>query len=75
LEEWDDNKEYDRIGKDEEYTEILGIKVPKVIIPVKPGRNTSAIIEIAAKNYRQKLLGFNPLESYNKKFRSLIQKQ
>lgn len=55
LEEWDDNKEYDRIGADEEYTEILGVKVPTVVIPVRPGRNISAIIEIAAKNYRQKL--------------------
>jgi len=75
LEEWDENKEYDRIGKDDEYTEILGLKVSTVIIPVRPGRNTSAIIEIAAKNYRQKLLGFNPLETYNKKFRSLIKNQ
>lgn len=71
LEEWDENKEYDRIGIDEEYTEILGIKVPTVVIPVRPGRNISAIIEIAAKNYRQKLLGYNPLETYNKRFRNL----
>jgi hydroxymethylglutaryl-CoA lyase len=52
--------------------EILGVKVSTVIIPVRPGRNTSAIIEIAAKNYRQKLLGFNPLDTYNKKFRNMI---
>ncbi len=71
LEEWDQNKEYDRIGIDEEYTDILGIKIPTVVIPVRPGRNISAIVEIAAKNYRQKLLGYNPLDTYNKKFRSL----
>jgi HPr kinase/phosphorylase len=71
LEEWDEDKEYDRIGTDEDYTEILGIKVPTVVIPVRPGRNISAIIEIAAKNYRQKLLGYNPLETYNKRFRNL----
>ncbi len=71
LEEWDENKEYDRIGTDEDYTEILGIKVPTVVIPVRPGRNISAIIEIAAKNYRQKLLGYNPLETYNKRFHNL----
>lgn len=71
LEEWDENKEYDRIGTDEDYTEILGIKVPTVVIPVRPGRNISAIIEIAAKNYRQKLLGYNPLDTYNKRFRNL----
>lgn len=71
LEEWDENKEYDRIGVDEDYTDILGIKVATVIIPVRPGRNISAIIEIAAKNYRQKLLGYNPLEIYNKKFNNM----
>ncbi|NLJ58167.1 MAG: HPr(Ser) kinase/phosphatase [Tissierellia bacterium] len=74
LEEWDENKEYDRIGVDEEYTVILGVNVPTVVIPVRPGRNLSAIIEIAAKNYRQKLLGYNPLESYNKKFHSIVRK-
>lgn len=71
LEEWDENKEYDRLGIDEEYTDILGVKVPTVTLPVRPGRNISAIIEIAAKNYRQKLLGYNPLKSYKKRFRTL----
>ena len=75
LEEWDENKEYDRIGADDEFMDILGVKVPKVIIPVRPGRNISAIIEIAAKNYRQKLLGYNPLETYNKKFNNVMRKQ
>ncbi|MFA9423155.1 MAG: HPr(Ser) kinase/phosphatase [Sedimentibacter sp.] len=74
LEEWDENKEYDRIGADDEFTEILGVKIPTVVIPVKPGRNISAIVEIAAKNYRQKLLGYNPLETYNKKFHKLVRK-
>lgn len=74
LEEWDENKEYDRIGADDEYTDILGIKIPTVVVPVKPGRNISAIVEIAAKNYRQKLLGYNPLDIYNKKFRKLARK-
>jgi HPr kinase/phosphorylase len=74
LEEWDENKEYDRIGADEDFTEILSVKVPTVVVPVKPGRNISAIVEIAAKNYRQKLLGYNPLETYNKKFRNLARK-
>jgi HPr kinase/phosphorylase len=73
LEEWDDDKEYDRLGMDDNYIEILDIKVPSVVIPVKPGRNISAIIEIAAKNYRQKLLGYNPLEKYQKRFFNLAQ--
>lgn len=72
LEEWDENKEYDRIGTDEDYTEILGVKIPTVLIPVRQGRNISAIIEIAAKNYRQKLLGYDSLETYSKRFRKLV---
>jgi HPr kinase/phosphorylase len=71
LEEWDENKEYDRIGTDEDYTEILGVKIPTVLIPVRPGRNISAIIEIAAKNYRQKLLGYDSLETYSRRFHKL----
>ena len=73
LEEWDEEKEYDRIGMDDNYIEILDVKVPSVVIPVKPGRNISAIVEIAAKNYRQKLLGYNPLEKYQKRFYNLSQ--
>jgi len=73
LEEWDEEKEYDRIGMDDNYIEILDVKVPCVVVPVKPGRNISAIIEIAAKNYRQKLLGYNPLEKYQKRFYNLSQ--
>lgn len=59
LEFWDDKKEYDRIGLDEDYTEILGARVPKMVIPVRPGRNTAMIVEVAARNNRQKLLGYN----------------
>jgi len=73
LEEWDNKKEYDRIGLDENFIEILDVRVPTVIIPVRPGRNISAIIEIAAKNYRQKLLGYNPLDMYNKRFYNMSQ--
>ncbi len=73
LEEWDNKKEYDRIGLDENFIEILDVKVPTVIIPVRPGRNISAIIEIAAKNYRQKLLGYNALDMYNKRFYNMVQ--
>jgi HPr kinase/phosphorylase len=59
LEIWDNSKVYDRMGIDSEYTEILGIKVPVLTIPVKPGRNLAIIIEVAAMNNRQKKMGFN----------------
>ena len=59
LEIWDENKEYDRLGLEEEYEEILGIKVPKLTVPVKPGRNIAMIIEVAIRNLRQKNFGYN----------------
>lgn len=59
LEIWNATKVYDRMGMDSEYTEILGIKVPVMTIPVKPGRNLAIIIEVAAMNNRQKKMGYN----------------
>ncbi len=59
LEIWDSQKVYDRMGIDNEYTEILGNKVPVLTIPVKPGRNLAVIIEVAAMNNRQKKMGYN----------------
>jgi len=58
LEEWDSNKVYDRIGTEEMTTEILGVRVPKLEIPVKPGRNIPIIIETAAMNERLKKMGY-----------------
>ena len=59
LELWDDNKVYDRMGMEDHYTDILGVQVPSITIPVKPGRNIAVILEVAAMNYREKKLGYN----------------
>lgn len=59
MEQWDSTKMYDRMGIDSEFTEILGIRVPVMTIPVKPGRNLAVIIEVAAMNNRQKKMGYN----------------
>ncbi|HKM21265.1 MAG TPA: HPr(Ser) kinase/phosphatase [Lachnospiraceae bacterium] len=59
LEEWDKEKEYDRIGLEEEYTEYLGNKIVCHSIPIRPGRNLAIICESAAVNYRQKKMGYN----------------
>ena len=59
MEQWDSSKVYDRMGMDSEQTEILGIRVPMLTIPVKPGRNLAIIIEVAAMNNRQKKMGYN----------------
>ncbi|MEG0770436.1 MAG: HPr(Ser) kinase/phosphatase [Clostridia bacterium] len=65
LENWDEEKQYDRLGLDDKYTEILGLKIPLLNIPVKPGRNLAIIIEVAAMNNRQRRLGYNAAEALN----------
>ena len=59
LEDWDKEKEYDRLGLEEEYTEYLGNKVACHNIPIRPGRNLAVICESAAINHRQKKMGYN----------------
>ena len=55
------------MGLESEETEILGLKVPQVTVPVRPGRNLAVIIEIAAMNNRQKRMGYNTAEEFNKR--------
>ena len=62
MEQWDTNKNYDRMGLETQKTEILGLQIPSLTIPVKPGRNLAVIIEVAAMNSRQKKLGYNAAE-------------
>ena len=62
MEPWDINKTYDRMGLESQQTEILGLNIPSLTIPVKPGRNLAVIIEVAAMNSRQKKLGYNAAE-------------
>jgi HPr kinase/phosphorylase len=66
LEEWDSKKNYDRIGTEEQSMELLGVKIPKLEIPVKPGRNVPIIIETAAMNERLKKMGYNAAKEFNK---------
>jgi len=65
IEQWRDNANYDRLGLTENTVEILGVKVPTLTIPVKPGRNLAVIIEVAAMNQRQKHMGFNAAVELN----------
>ena len=67
LEQWDMNKVYDRMGLENQTTEILELEIPSLTIPVKPGRNLAVIIEVAAMNSRQKKLGYNAAEDLLKK--------
>ena len=59
LEEWDKNREYDRLGLEENYTEFLGNKVQCHALPIRPGRNVAVIVESASVNHRQKQMGYN----------------
>ena len=67
LENWIDGKMYDRLGIEEEKEDILGITLPAITVPVKPGRNLAVIIEIAAMNHRQKKMGYNAAEEFTKR--------
>lgn len=67
LEQWVQGKMYDRLGLENEFTDIMGIKIPTTTIPVKPGRNLAVVLEIAAMNNRQKKMGYNTAEEFNKK--------
>ena len=67
LEEWDKDANYDRLGLEDQYTEILGNKIVSHSIPIRPGRNIAVIVEAAAVNHRQKKMGYNAAqELYNR---------
>jgi len=67
LEDWNKNKEYDRLGLEEEYTEYLGNKVVCHSLPIRPGRNLAVIVEAAAVNHRQKKMGYNAAQELYKR--------
>lgn len=72
LENWQQDKQYDRLGIDEETTRILDTDVPLVTIPVRPGRNLAVIIEVAAMNYRLKRMGYNAALQFTNKLTETI---
>lgn len=59
LEMWQSGKEYDRLGLTDNFTEILGVKIPYLLLPIHPGRNIAVVLEVAARNFRQKQMGYN----------------
>jgi HPr kinase/phosphorylase len=66
LESWDQKKNYDRIGAEENTVDILGVHVPLVIVPIKPGRYVPVIIETAARNERLKKMGYYSAKEFNR---------
>lgn len=75
LEEWNRDKEYDRLGLEEQYTEFLGNKVVCHNIPIRPGRNLAIICETAAVNFRQKKMGYNAAQELYKRVTSNLMKK
>ena len=73
LELWQQGKNYERLGLDKEVTNILGINVPSLTVPVRPGRNLAGIIEIAAMNHRQQNMGYNAAEELSERLTKQMQ--
>src|SRR5690625_2848676 len=65
LELWDDKKQYERLGIEEDTMKIMDVSIPKAIVPVRPGRNLAVIIEVAAMNFRLKRMGVNAAEEFS----------
>ncbi len=75
LVEWDENAEYERLGIDEEQYEILDVRVPKLTVPVKPGRNMAAIVEVAARNQLLKLQGHHAARAFQERLTREIERR
>jgi len=67
LEDWDPDKSYDRLGADEKHRKILGVKISEITIPVKPARNIAVIVEMAARNHRLKVMGYNAAKVFSER--------
>ena len=76
---WNTHEVYDRLGLEDQYTEILGVKIPMNTIPITPGRNLAVILEVAAMNNRQRKFGYNPAQEFteqiNRHFENTMGKQ
>jgi len=75
LEEWNQNVEYDRVGLSEKLTSILGVRVPEIVMPVRPGRNLAVLVEVAALNQRLKNKGQFAAKDFNQKLLALMAKK
>jgi HPr kinase/phosphorylase len=73
LELWDQAKQYDRLGLDEEKMKIIDTEITKLTVPVRPGRNLAVIIEVAAMNYRLKQMGVNAAEQFTNRLTDVIE--
>ena len=75
LEQWVEGKEYDRLGLQEDYVTILGVKVPQQLTPVRPGRNLAIIIEVAARNLSLRRMGYSAAHELDRRLNEMIMKK
>lgn len=75
LEAWDQKKQYDRLGLEEETMKIIDVEVPRATLPVRPGRNLAVIIEVAAMNFRLKRMGVNAAEEFSERLTTMIKQE
>ncbi|MFD2208332.1 HPr(Ser) kinase/phosphatase [Virgibacillus halophilus] len=73
LEIWDEKKQYDRLGLDEQTLKIMDVSLPMATIPVRPGRNLAVIVEVAAMNFRMKKMGVNAAEEFSQRLTTMIE--
>ncbi len=72
METWDETKMYDRLGIVDEYTTLLETQIPKLTMPVRPGRNTAIVVEVAARNFWLKKMGYNAAMEFDKRLTAKI---
>ncbi len=75
MEDWDQSKDYDRLGLEEETVDILGVQVPRIHLPVRPGRNVPILIETAAMNHRSKRMGYHAARELSNRINAQIEKK
>ncbi|MBR5345984.1 MAG: HPr(Ser) kinase/phosphatase [Clostridia bacterium] len=75
LERWVEGKEYDRLGLQEEYETILGVKVPRLLTPVRPGRNMAIIVEVAARNFSLRRMGYSAAHELDRRLNEMMSKR
>ena len=72
LELWQEKKNYDRLGLNDTYTSIMGVKIPEIILPVRPGRNLAVVIEVAARNLSLKKLGYSAAQELDRRLNEMV---
>ena len=75
MEKWVEGKSYDRLGLNEDYTDILGVKVPCQLMPVRPGRNVAIIIEVAARNHSLKRMGYSAPHELDRRMNEMVHRK